>query len=525
MNMKKLFALFLTILMAFTMSISSMALVSPAETKTTAGQTVTVTFSYDGIGGFWGDFDLSKDGFIESIHFAPNSAFSSEINEEEMILACVAGAPSDFTVTLTCVLNAALVAGDSCDIILKYETSVDGRMPTTPDYKYETATIVILPDYSALEAKIAEAEALDGSLYTTETWADLVDALTAAREARNATTQPEVDTATAALDAAIKALEKKPEVPTVDYEALKAKIAEARALEQEKYFEEGWLALEKALRDAENALSAATQGEVDAATNALDAAIKALVLKPDYSELEALIGVAETLKPEDYTEESWNAFLPVLDDAKKALNATTQDEVDAAVKALEDAIAGLVRKPTADPINYDLLNEQIGIAQEKNPDDYTEESWAKLEEALEEAIAAREATSQEVVDAATKKLKEAIAGLEEKKPDEPDEPDYTELNEIIGIAQELKKEDYTAESWEKLEKALEAAIEARKSKIQSEIDAAAEDLEEAIKNLVKVPVKEPDTGAYDLVIPFAIAGGLAMIAMIVVCAKKRKSAK
>lgn len=459
MNMKKLFALFLTVLMAFTMSISSMALVSPAETKTTAGQTVTVTFSYDGIGGFWGDFDLSKDGFIESINFAPN--FSAEINEEEMILACVAGAPSDFTVTLTCVLNAALVAGDSCDIILKYETSVDGRMPTTPDYKYETATIVILPDYSALEAKIAEAEALDGSLYTTETWADLVDALTAAREARNATTQPEVDTATAALDAAIKALEKKPVVPAVDYEALRAKIAEARALEQEKYFEEGWLALEKALREAENALSAATQGEVDAATNALDAAIKALVLKPDYSELEALIGVAETLKPEDYTEESWNAFLPVLDDAKEALNATTQDEVDAAVKA----------------------------------------------------------------------LKEAIDGLEEKKPDEPDEPDvpgepdYTELNEIIGIAQELKKEDYTAESWEKLEKALEAAIEARKSKIQSEIDAAAEDLEEAIKNLVKVPVKEPDTGAYDLVIPFAIAGGLAMIAMIVVCAKKRKSAK
>jgi len=456
MNMKKLFALFLTVLMAFTMSISSMALVSPAETKAEAGQTVTVTFSYDGIGGFWGDFDLSKDGFIESIHFAPN--FSAEINEEEMILACVAGAPSDFTVTLTCVLNAALVAGDSCDIILKYETSVDGRMPTTPDYKYETATIVILPDYSALEAKIAEAEALDGSLYTTETWADLVDALTAAREARNATTQPEVDTATAALDAAIKALEKKPEVPTVDYEALKAKIAEARALEQEKYFEEGWLDLEKALKDAENALSATTQGEVNAATEALDAAIKALVLKPDYSELEALIVVAENLKPEDYTEESWNAFLPVLDDAKEALNATTQDEVDAAVKA----------------------------------------------------------------------LKEAIDGLEEKKPDEPDvpdEPDYTELNEIIGIAQELKKEDYTAESWEKLEKALEAAIEARKSKIQSEIDAAAEDLEEAIKNLVKVPVKEPDTGAYDLVIPFAIAGGLAMIAMIVVCAKKRKSAK
>lgn len=64
-------------------------------------------------------------------------------------------------------------------------------------------------DKSALAAKIDEAEALDEDDYTADSWANLQEALVAAREVYNdeEATQDEVDAALAALVAAINALE------------------------------------------------------------------------------------------------------------------------------------------------------------------------------------------------------------------------------------------------------------------------------------------------------------------------------
>ena len=74
----------------------------------------------------------------------------------------------------------------------------------------------------------------------------------------------------------------------------------------------------------------------------------------------------------------------------------------------------------------ELIEEAEGL--EENEDDYTEESWAALEEALEEAkaIYEDENASQANVDAATETLEAAIAALEEKpsEPDYPEFPDY-----------------------------------------------------------------------------------------------------
>ena len=74
----------------------------------------------------------------------------------------------------------------------------------------------------------------------------------------------------------------------------------------------------------------------------------------------------------------------------------------------------------------ELIEEAEGL--EENEDDYTEESWAALEEALEDAkaIYEDENASQANVDAATETLEAAIAALEEKpsEPDYPEFPDY-----------------------------------------------------------------------------------------------------
>ena len=48
---------------------------------------------------------------------------------------------------------------------------------------------------------------------------------------------------------------------------------------------------------------------------------------------------------------------------------------------------------------------------------------------------------------------------------------YTELNKQIGIAEGLKEDEYTADSWAKMEAALADAIAARESKDQAVVDA------------------------------------------------------
>jgi hypothetical protein len=69
------------------------------------------------------------------------------------------------------------------------------------------------------------------------------------------------------------------------------------------------------------------------------------------------------------------------------------------------------------PVDYEKLMELIDVAGELNEDDYTAESWKKFEAALEKAMAALSATTQEEVDAAFDELKEAMENLEVKQND------------------------------------------------------------------------------------------------------------
>ena len=63
---------------------------------------------------------------------------------------------------------------------------------------------------------------------------------------------------------------------------------------------------------------------------------------PDTTALEAAIAKAEALNAEEYTEDSFAAVTTALEAAKAALEGT-QDEINAAAAALEDAISKLVK--------------------------------------------------------------------------------------------------------------------------------------------------------------------------------------
>ena len=151
------------------------------------------------------------------------------------------------------------------------------------------------------------------------------------------------------------------------------------------------------------------------------------------------------------------------------------------------------------------LEKAVLEAQGLKEESYTAESWAALEEALAaaEAVLADPSATQEEVDAATAALRAAIDALELAETPAGD-VDKSELAKTIGIAEGLKKGNYTEGSWKALEKALEKAkaVMADEDATQAEVDAATAALKAAIAGLKLVGVADTGDNA-NLVLPIA----------------------
>ena len=143
-----------------------------------------------------------------------------------------------------------------------------------------------------------------------------------------------------------------PEVPEVNKAALEQKITEAKAIKNENYTEASWNALQAAITAAEAVRDNedATQDDVDAQVTALETAINALEEKEpekpeevNKDELKKAIDAAKAIENKNYTEASWNALQAAIAAAEAVRNDAdaTQDDVDAQVTALKNAVDGL----------------------------------------------------------------------------------------------------------------------------------------------------------------------------------------
>ena len=195
----------------------------------------------------------------------------------------------------------------------------------------------------ALKAAIAKAENL-----VKEDYVDLsgIEAPLAAAKAvadKAEATQEEVDAAAAALNEALDAL-----VKVVKKDALKAAIADAKAVDQSLYTSKTAKALANAIEAGEDLVDdeTATQEVVDAATAAITKAKAALVAKATAEEKAALaeaVEAAEAMDTSAYTEESVAALDEAIAAAKAVLDdadATSKDVKDAA-DDLQDAVDAL----------------------------------------------------------------------------------------------------------------------------------------------------------------------------------------
>lgn len=278
-------------------------------------------------------------------------------------------------------------------------------------------------DISNLEKQIGYAKEVEQGKASTETWNALQQAIKSAQAVYNnlSSTQEQVDAQIAFLQKAMAAVQAEND-QTADKTELQALITTAneKLAQTDIYTVDSLRTLQTILAYAQGVYENkdADQTTVDAAANALSSAISSLkeIETVDTSALETEIANAEELvkKTDAYTADSLKALQIAINNAKRVLasDTKTQESVDAQVKALKNAEAGLIEKVVVDKT---ALKAKIEEAQKYAADTstYTASSIAALKEAISSAqtIYNDENATQATVDAQVKALDKAISNL------------------------------------------------------------------------------------------------------------------
>src|SRR5699024_7606608 len=203
----------------------------------------------------------------------------------------------------------------------------------------------------------------------------------------------------------------------------------------------------------------------------------------DTSELQNLVDSSSNYNSDDYTEESYTAYSEALSQANDVLSNAdaTQEDVNEALLALQNAINGLEDKPQ---INKDEIQSAIANAEKYDSKDYTEESFSNLSQALSNArsVMSNEEATQQQVDEAKNALQSAVEGLEAKG-------DKTALQSLVDIAKEYTSEGYTEESFANLQSQITSAqaVLDNTNATQQQVDEAQSNLQSAIDGLEERP--------------------------------------
>ena len=301
-------------------------------------------------------------------------------------------------------------------------------------------------DKSDLEALIAYAKSQQGE----EDYQYLIPVVKQAFEKALAdaeTVKAKADATQAEVDAAYDKLLKMVHYLefTGNSDSLKVLVDAADGLNEKLYTKESWAVLADARTEARKVLDDenALQDEIDAARDALRAAMDALVeITVDTSRLQKLVDSSQKYKDklDQYTPSTVRIFEGALKNAGDVLakEDVTQEEIDAAYAALQNAIFGLREIP-----NKDKLDELLGKVKAMDLSVYSEATASAVRAAYAQAVAVfeDENADETAVKEAVSRLEESLKNLE-AKTDGTEDKTNTEKND--------KKTDKTASAGTKV---------------------------------------------------------------------------
>ena len=382
-------------------------------------------------------FTVTRLSDNEVVHTQTVDGYNAEKLDQQELFAWTGEANDQYRLTITNTGTDNENANNSYNVIIDFLT-----------FGCDQAQ---LADLSALAAALTKADGLNSADYTPEAWQAIEAAVLAGRRVYvDATaTQAQVDAAAAALNEAMDNLSGEPEEPA--FTGLLEKVyAEVAAQDYSNLIDSAKAYYEKALADAEAILNnptAYTQEQVDEVTNRLFIANAMLGWeKGDPTMLQLLVERANQMKEnaDKYVSDNWQQLVDALAVAEETLaNAsdTMQGQMDEAADALLDAI--LAQRFKADKsVLEELVNRATQMVE--NADKYVETHWQELLNALTgaQAIMADQTLSEDdqaKVDEAADALLDAILAQRYKA-------DKSILEDLIGKAEGINLEGYTAES-------------------------------------------------------------------------------
>lgn len=374
---------------------------------------------------------------------------------------------------------AALAAVDEDDYTIAswetYQEVVDANQVKTTDTttKINKATTTItaaqknlvrgknLTAYKEALAAVNEVE------YIQETW-DAYMEVVDANVVTQANTQIEINEATTNIIEAQKKLQKK-----VDLTAYRAALAAVREADYSSVSWAAYIKIKAAYLMTENN----TQAEVDVATKQIVEAQKKMARKFDFTAYQALLKAVEE---EDFTTISWTSYQKIVDanyiDTDYLGEATTQTDVEKAIKAIEEAQKALVK--AGDLTIYEATVEAA------LKEDYMIKTWTPYQKVLD-ANKMTKNNSQAEIDAAVVKI---LAAQKKLLP-------AGELSEYEALLAKVDEDDYTTKSWTTYDKVVKAnAVTAGSG--QDAINAAIEKITVAQTKLIK----KGDLTEYDILL-------------------------
>ena len=283
--------------------------------------------------------------------------------------------------------------------------------------------LVPVADTSELDAELAKCETLVETDYTVSSWAAFVAVRDAAKniiETGN-TSEAAISEHLAALKKAEEELA--PRATAEEIAAVRAKIDEALTYESKTYTMTTFVALRSILSDINQELKKGdddvSPAQCEAAIKSIDEGIAALKKRADIEALKAIVAEALTIDAKAYTKESYDNFTTAVNALSVFTTGltdnATEEEGATLVAAIETAKAALVKLGDLAPVTAKIAELEKLVA-----DEYTEESWKALTDAIAAAKALKaDAATEADVASALAALEAAEKGLAKPAPTEP----------------------------------------------------------------------------------------------------------
>ena len=178
----------------------------------------------------------------------------------------------------------------------------------------------------------------------------------------------------------------------------------------------------------------------------------------DRSALDEILEEVGKLEESDYSDETWQDLQDAITGTD---DLTSQDEIDAKVDEIQEAIDNL----DVDRSELDKILEEVGKLEES---DYSDETWQDLQDAI---AGADDLTKQSEIDAKVDEIQEAIDNLD---------VDRSALDALLEQVAGLNEADYSDSSWDALQNAIAGTDNLTK---QSEIDTKVQEIQNALSGL------------------------------------------